>query len=73
MRLTPISRRKFIGKLRVLGFEGPYAATRHEYMVRGVQKVFIPNPHGKDIATPLLRRLLAEFDITLDEWNNADE
>ncbi len=71
MGLVPISRRKLIQKLHNLGFEGPFSATRHEYMLRGAQKVFIPNPHGSDIAVPLLKRLLIEFNISEENWTNA--
>lgn len=72
MRLVPISRRKLVQRLRLLGFEGPFSATRHEYMIRGAQKVFIPNPHGADIAVPLLKRLLIEFNITEEEWDKKE-
>ncbi|MEK7122428.1 MAG: hypothetical protein AAB855_01075 [Patescibacteria group bacterium] len=40
-------------------------------MLRGAQKVFIPNPHGSDIAVPLLKRLLIEFNISEENWTNA--
>ncbi|MBI2484030.1 type II toxin-antitoxin system HicA family toxin [Candidatus Uhrbacteria bacterium] len=55
-------------RLRSLGFTGPFTATRHEYMMRGDQKIFIPNPHGGDIGTPLLKQILKEFDNGLEEW-----
>jgi len=48
-KLVPLSRKKLIKKLRNLGFDGPLPATRHEYMMKGGHKIFIPNPHsGKD-------------------------
>lgn len=37
-------------------------------MMRGDQKIFIPNPHGRDIGTPLLKQILKEFDNGLEEW-----
>lgn len=37
-------------------------------MMRGDQKIFIPNPHGGDIGTPLLKQILKEFDNGLEEW-----
>ncbi|MEA2039440.1 MAG: hypothetical protein U9N82_06365, partial [Thermodesulfobacteriota bacterium] len=41
-------------KLVALGFEGPFRATKHQYMIKGKHKIFIPNPHGgKNIGTPL--------------------
>ena len=34
-RLTPVSQRQFVDRLRELGFEGPYAGGRHPQMGRG--------------------------------------
>ncbi len=67
MILKPLSRRVLIRKLQRMGFSGPFSGTRHEYMTRGSQKIFIPNPHGTDIGVPLLKRILKEFDITPEE------
>jgi len=44
--INPISRKELISKLKALGFEGPFRATRHQYMIKGKHKIFIPNPHG---------------------------
>lgn len=43
-RLTPISRRDFIERLRLMGFEGPYSGSRHEFMLRGNNRLILPNP-----------------------------
>jgi len=67
-KLAAISRNDLIRKLRKLDFEGPFVATRHQYMIRGSQKIFIPNPHGKDIGVPLLRRIIKQIDITVEEF-----
>jgi hypothetical protein len=68
-KLSPISRNDLIRKLKNLEFEGPFIATRHQYMIRGNQKIFIPNPHGKDIGVPLLRRILNQLNITIEDFN----
>jgi hypothetical protein len=47
--LGPIKRRDLIRYLRKLGFEGPYAGGKHQYMVRGEVKLALPNPHQGDI------------------------
>ena len=53
-QISPIPRKKLMSKLAALGFEGPFRATKHQYMIKGKHKIFIPNPHGeKDIGTPL--------------------
>jgi hypothetical protein len=67
-KLSPVSRRALIEKLRKLGFSGPYPATRHEYMERGSEKIFIPNPHGKDIGVPLVKAIMAQLGISRDEF-----
>ncbi len=51
--LKPISRRDLIIRLCQLGFVGPFAGKRHEYMERGHFKLRIPNPHQGDIGIPL--------------------
>ena len=54
----PISRRNLIRNLRKLGFEGPYSGGRHEYMIKGTLKLFVPNPHQGDISRGLLAKIL---------------
>jgi hypothetical protein len=67
-RLGPISRQDLIRNLRKLGFTGPYRGTRHQLMQRGTSAVRIPNPHRGDIGVPLLRRILQEAGVTVQEW-----
>ncbi len=69
-KLSPISRNHPIRKLKKEGFEGPSTATRHQYMIRERQKIFIPHPHGKDIGVPLLRRIINQIGITVDQFNS---
>jgi hypothetical protein len=45
-KINPISRKELISKLKALGFEGPFIATKHQYMIKEKHKIFIPNPHG---------------------------
>ena len=56
--LNPLSRAALIGKLRRAGFAGPFSATRHQYLERGNQRIFMPNPHGQDIGVPLLKQII---------------
>jgi len=69
--LGPVSRRVLIQKLRRLGFEGPLGNKPHPFMVRGTFTLRIPNEHGTDIGVPLLRRILRNAGISVDDWNNA--
>jgi len=67
-KLFPIPRRILIRKLRKLGFSGPFTATRHEYMNRDDEKIFIPNPHRKDIGVPIIKRIIQQLGITNQEF-----
>ena len=69
-RLTPLSRKELIRKLKELGFDGPFIATRHQYMCLGTQKIFIPNPHKSDIGAPLLRRIIKQIGLSRDKFIN---
>lgn len=70
----PIKRREFIRRLRVLGFEGPYAGTRHEFLVCGQNRQTLPS--NSEYSTPQLKFLLRQVEVILgrkispDEWNN---
>ena len=67
-RLRPIKRKDLISSLLQLDFTGPYAGGKHEYMQRGRLKVRIPNPHQGDMSVALLKRILEEADVSLQEW-----
>lgn len=69
-KLTPISWKKLVRRLRKLGFQGPYAGGRHPQMRRGNITVIIPNPHEGDISVGLLRRFLRQAGISRKEWLN---
>ncbi|KIX84349.1 type II toxin-antitoxin system HicA family toxin [Thermus filiformis] len=67
-RLSPVSRRELIARLKALGFTGPYAGGRHEFMVRGSLRLVLPNPHRKEIGVDLLKRILRQAGIEEEEW-----
>jgi len=66
--LTPVSRRELIQRLTQLGFDGPYAGGRHMFMLRGTQRLTIPNPHRNEISVDLLRRILKQGEIPRASW-----
>ena len=70
--LRPLSRLDLLRRLRALGFEGPFAGAKHQFMVRGDRTIRIPNPHGSDIGVPLLRELLRQAGISPSEWISED-
>jgi hypothetical protein len=48
-RLGPIKRTELVRYLQTLGFEGPYSGGKHQFMVRGVIRLRLPNPHRTDV------------------------
>lgn len=66
--LGPVSRRDLILYLRQLGFDGPYAGTRHQFMKKGDVTLYLPNPHRGDIGIELLTRVLRQAGIDKQEW-----
>jgi len=73
-RWAPCKRREFIGRLRRLGFRGPYSGTRHEFMVYGNFRLSIPS--NPDYSIPQLKMMLEEVEkiinrkISLQEWES---
>ncbi len=71
---APCKRRGFIGRLRKLGFDGPFAGTRHHFMIYGENRLAIPS--NKEYPIPQLRMMLREVElilgrrITADEWDH---
>ncbi len=67
----PVSRRELVQKMKRLGFDGPLAGGKHQFMHRGKLKVAIPNEHRGDLSDPLLARILQRAGITASEWDGA--
>ncbi len=64
----PIKRWELIVCLRQLGFSGPFAGGKHEFMQKGDLSLTIPNPHGRDIGPKLLAKILRQAGIEGSEW-----
>ncbi len=71
-RLTPVSRRVFIQRLRRMGFEGPYSGGRHEFMLRDDRRLILPNPHRSVVDASLLARLLRQAGISREDWQRYE-
>jgi predicted RNA binding protein YcfA (HicA-like mRNA interferase family) len=67
----PVMRRELIRVLRQFGFEGPYPGGKHQYMVHGGLRLFIPNPHDGEIGRDLPVRILRQAGLSRDEWEKA--
>jgi predicted RNA binding protein YcfA (HicA-like mRNA interferase family) len=70
-RIPPCRRDELVSKLKSLGFDGPYPGGRHSYMKRGNYRQIIPNPHGGQIDSVLIRAILKQAGISEEEWLNA--
>jgi len=64
--LGPIKRNNLIHYLRKLGFDGPYSGGNHQFMRKG-SLLRIPNPHQGDISASLLKEILGQGAIDLEE------
>ena len=70
MSSKTLPHRELIRRFRKLGFEGPYGGGRHLFMIKGAQKIRIPNPHqSKDIHISLIREILRQAGIDSKEWD----
>jgi predicted RNA binding protein YcfA (HicA-like mRNA interferase family) len=69
-RFGPIKRRELVACLRRLGYSGPFAGGRHEFMQRENVSVTIPNPHKSDIGPNLLAKVLHQAGVTRNEWKS---
>jgi len=67
----PVPRRELIRRFRNLGFDGPLPGGRHAFMKKGELKVRIPNPHQRDIGSPLLAEILRQAGINARAWRKA--
>lgn len=71
-RWTPCKRSDFIRKLRRLGFDGPFAGSRHQFMVLSQQRLVIPS--NSEYSVPQLRMMVREVEnlvgreVTAEEW-----
>jgi len=70
-KLSPVSWRELVKRLRRLGFDGPFPGGRHPYMVREDLVLHIPHPHRGDISVDLLSRILDQAGIGREEWLKA--
>jgi predicted RNA binding protein YcfA (HicA-like mRNA interferase family) len=67
--VAPISRKELIRKFRSLGYYGPVSGGKHQFMIKGSQKIRIPNPHTEDIGPHLLKEILRQAGISSQEWD----
>jgi len=67
-KLSPVSWKQLVSKLKSFGFDGPYSGGKHPFMIKGDLVLTLPNPHRKQIGVDLISRILKEAGISRDEW-----
>lgn len=70
-RWTPCKRRDFILLLRRLGFDGPFAGTRHAFKIYRNHRLAIPS--NADYSVAQLRVMIRELETILEREFDADE
>jgi len=70
-KISSCSRIELIRKLHKLGFTGPFSGGKHGYMKRAGYRQIIPNPHGKEISSELVKEILKQANISIEEWMAA--
>lgn len=67
-----LSRIELIRKFRALGYDGPFAGKRHQFMRLGSRKIRIPNPHGsQDISAALVSEIVRQVEVDQADWDQA--
>jgi predicted RNA binding protein YcfA (HicA-like mRNA interferase family) len=69
--VAALSRKDLIRKFRALGYSGPFSGGKHQFMIKGSQKIRIPNPHISDISASLIKEILRQAGISSQEWDNV--
>jgi hypothetical protein len=68
---SALSRKELIRKFRALGFSGPFSGAKHQFMIKGTQKIRIPNPHLTDIGVSLVKEILRQAGLSALDWDKA--
>lgn len=68
MKLSPVSCKEFVTRMKELGFEGPFSGGKHPKMRKGDLAIISPNKHESEISIGFLKRLLKQAGITEEQW-----
>jgi len=69
--VAPLSRKELIRKFKALGYSGPFSGGKHQFMIKGRQKIRIPNPHMSDISVSLVKEILRQAAISSEDWDKV--
>ena len=70
-KLSPVSHKQLVTRLKEFGFEGPYPGGKHLFMIKENIRLTLPNPHRKEIGVELLKRILRQAGISDEEWKKS--
>ncbi len=70
-KIGPIKRKNLIYYLRLFGFSGPYSGGKHQFMIKDLIRLVLPNPHKGDVSIDLLKRILKQAGIHKKEWEST--
>jgi predicted RNA binding protein YcfA (HicA-like mRNA interferase family) len=70
-KISPITVKELIRKLKDFGFEGPFPGGKLQYMLKDEIRLSLPNPHRNEISIDLLIRILKQAKIAKEEWTNS--
>lgn len=69
--INPLPPREIYRKFQALGFDGPFHGGKHSFMKKGKLTVRVPNPHGQDISRGLIREILRQANVNVEDWEKA--
>ncbi len=70
-KLTPLSRKEFIKKLKGFGLQGPFQGGDHQFMCNKNCRIKVPNSHSKkDIPIFIIQLTIRQLGKSKDEWIN---
>lgn len=67
---NPCKRRDLIKKVRILGFNGPFSGTRHQFMVFGQHRLAVPS--NDEYSIPQMRMMIREIEAITGESINSE-
>lgn len=73
-RWTPCKRNLFLRRLRRLGFDGPFAGARHQFMIYRNRRLAVPS--NTEFSVPQVRFMVREVEgivgrrIDQQEWDS---
>jgi predicted RNA binding protein YcfA (HicA-like mRNA interferase family) len=49
-------------------FTGPFSGGKQQFMLKDNRALMIPNPHHTDIGKELLKKILKQANIPIEDW-----